>query len=119
MLPSTPQTRGLLDGDTLAPCGTRAPVLINVGRGDLLSEATTLRALERGWLRHFVGDVFAPEPLKQESPLWAHPRVTVTPHNSAVTQVEDVAGVFADNLARYEASGTDSLSHVFDWEAGY
>ena len=61
VLPSTPQTRGLLDGDALAPCAARAPTLINVGRGDLLSEDTIVEALERGWLSHFVGDVFAPE----------------------------------------------------------
>ena len=75
--------------------------------------------LDRGWLSHFVGDVFAPEPLAPASALWHHPRVTVTPHNSAVTQPEDVAAAFADNLARYEEGGVPALQHVFDWEAGY
>ena len=30
------------------------------------------------------------------------PKVTVTPHNAAVTQPEDVARAFAANLARFE-----------------
>lgn len=119
VMPSTPATRGLLDGDALAPCAARKPALINVGRGDLLTEATILTALERGWLSHFVGDVFAPEPLPTTSALWAHEHVTVTPHNSAVTQPSDVVDAFATNLERYEAGGVEALTHVFDWEAGY
>ena len=38
VLPSTAGTRGLLDGDALAACEPRRPALINVGRGDLISE---------------------------------------------------------------------------------
>jgi phosphoglycerate dehydrogenase-like enzyme len=84
-----PLTRGLLDGEALSACAAKRPVLINVGRGDLLSESTVAHALDAGWLRHFVGDVYAPEPLVPTSPLWHHPHVTVTPHNSAVTQPSD------------------------------
>ena len=119
VLPSTPQTRGLLDNEALAPCAARKPTMINVGRGDLLSEGAIVDALDRGWLEHYVGDVFDPEPLSTASPLWHHPHVTVTPHNSAVTQPSDVAEAFADNLGRYEAGGAAGLKHVFDWEAGY
>lgn len=122
VLPSTPATRGLLDGGVLESCAARqpiAPTLINVGRGDLLTEGTILTALDRGWLSHFVGDVFTPEPLPEESPLWGHPRVTITPHNSAVTKPEDVVAAFESNLMRYEAGGVSSLKNVFNWEAGY
>ena len=119
VLPSTPQTRGLLDGGALAPCAPKKPTLINCGRGDLLSEQSIISALDGGQLSHYVGDVFAPEPLDAASPLWRHPEVTVTPHNSAVTQPSDVAAAFEANLARYEAGGVDALEHVFNWESGY
>lgn len=119
VLPSTPQTRGLLDGDALAACAARVPALINVGRGDLLNEESIITALDRAHLSHYVGDVFVPEPLAESSALWNHPKVTVTPHNSAVTQPEDVASAFADNLERYEAGGAAALQHVFDWKSGY
>ena len=92
-------------------------MLINVGRGDLLSERTVLHALDRGWLRHFVGDVFVPEPLQPDSALWRHSRVTVTPHAAALTTADDVAAAFAENLARYERG--ERLRHVFDFERSY
>ena len=119
VLPSTPQTRGLLDGEALAACAARRATLINVGRGDLLTEATICGALERGWLRHYVGDVFATEPLPAASPLWHHPQVTVSPHVSAVSFPDDVAAAFKENLRRLEEGGLAQLQHVFDWERGY
>ena len=60
-----------------------------------------------------------PEPLPVESKLWAHPKVTVTPHNSAVTQPSDVVAAFEENLERYEAEGVGGLRNVFDWDSGY
>ena len=82
-------------------------------------KASIVRALDAGWLRHFVGDVFAAEPLPAASSLWRHPRVTVTPHVAAVTRAEDVARVFVPNLARYREGGVRALLHVFDWDRGY
>mmetsp|Transcript_50151 Transcript_50151/g.131987 ORF Transcript_50151/g.131987 Transcript_50151/m.131987 type:complete len:168 (-) Transcript_50151:231-734(-) len=119
VLPSTPQTRGLLAGDVLSACASRQPVLINVGRGDLIDEEAIVAALEKEWISHFVGDVFVPEPLPASSALWSHPKVTVTPHISAVTQPGDVADAFAVNFARFEQGGVGSLLHVFDWDNGY
>lgn len=124
VLPSTPQTRGMLDGGVLAATiahgkERKPPAMINVGRGDLLSESTILDALDQGWLSHFVGDVFHPEPLAETSPLWTHPKVTVTAHNSAVTQPQDVVTAFTENLERYEAGGAKALRNVFNWDSGY
>ena len=68
-LPSTPATRGLLSGDALKACAgdARAPgrptIFINVGRGDIMDEASILHALESGWIDHAVLDVFPVEPL--------------------------------------------------------
>lgn len=45
ILPSTPNTRGMLDGDMFRHCEGRRSVFINVGRGDICSEESILKAL--------------------------------------------------------------------------
>ncbi|KAG5191394.1 hypothetical protein JKP88DRAFT_295988 [Tribonema minus] len=129
-LPSTRATSGLLDGDTLAaacaPGGSaqqhqqlqqRAPVLINVGRGDVASEAALLRALDAGWLSGAVLDVLPAEPLPRSSPLWRARGVTITPHVAAKSTAADVARVFRENLRRH-ARG-QPLLYTVDWDQGY
>ena len=83
-----------------------------MARNSRLPQALLFRQGRRTlYLKHLLGlvsDVFAPEPLRAESPLWAHPKATVTSHNSAVTQPEDVAAAFADNLERFERGGVEA-----------
>lgn len=114
-LPSTPETRGLLDG-RFQRC-ERRPLFFNVGRGDVVAEAEILRALEAGFLRGAVLDVFADEPLAATSPLWRHACVTVTPHVAALSRPDDVADVFARNLERFLEGG--DLLYGVDWGKGY
>ena len=115
-LPSTPATRGLLDGGRLSAC-TKRPVLINVGRGDLISEASVVEALDEGWIREASIDVFEVEPLPAASPLWDREDVFVTPHVAALSRPEDVAKVFAANLDRYLRG--EPLLYEVDWGKGY
>ena len=115
-LPSTPATRGLLDGGRLRSCAKR-PVLINVGRGDLLSAASVVEALDAGWIAEASLDVFETEPLPADSPLWAREDVYVTPHVAALSRPEDVARVFAANLDRYVRG--EPLLYEVDWGKGY
>ena len=129
-LPSTSATRGLLDSGILArACGGNVasmeslvpprgpPVLINVGRGDIVSESTLIDALSRGYLSHAVLDVFAVEPLPPSSTLWDHDKVTITPHVAAVSYAHDVAAVFITNLELW-ARG-QPLQHVVNRQIGY
>merc|ERR1711972_560233 len=111
-----PQTRGLLDKDVLSACG-EGKLFINVGRGDVVSEQSLLDALAKGWLRGAVLDVFSPEPLPTESPLWKHPQVTITPHISAVTYSDDTAGLFVENLALWLED--KPLKYVVNLDKGY
>jgi D-2-hydroxyacid dehydrogenase (NADP+) len=77
--------------------------LINVGRGALIDEAAIVPALEAGHLRGAALDVFEVEPLPPESPLWKHPKVTISPHISGLTTVEGATAGFLHALGALEA----------------
>lgn len=98
--PSTPQTRGLVNADLLAQ-GHGRLTLINVGRGELVDVAVLLQALDEGRLGHAVLDVFPEEPLSAHSPLWQHPKVTVTPHHSGPSTAKQLIPDIQENLDRY------------------
>jgi glyoxylate/hydroxypyruvate reductase A len=102
LLPLTPETRGLLDGDTLSKLPYGAYV-VNVSRGALLVEDDLLALIDSGRLAGAMLDVFRDEPLPASHAFWHHPRVTVTPHVSAVTQIEDSVVQIAAKIRRLEA----------------
>jgi phosphoglycerate dehydrogenase-like enzyme len=83
----------------------------------VVSEATLIHALEENWLEQVVLDVFAAEPLPEESVLWEHPRVQITPHISAISYPSDIARVFVKNLEHWVQA--EALDHVVQWENGY
>ena len=121
LLPLTEATRGILNRDLfgkLAQDGAMgAPILINAGRGGLQSEADILAALEDGTLGGASLDVFEPEPLRAESPLWLHPTVIITPHVSADSTPDGlVFGVLKD-IAAFEAG--EKLPNEVDRTTGY
>ncbi|XP_042887425.1 glyoxylate/hydroxypyruvate reductase A-like isoform X2 [Penaeus japonicus] len=99
IMPSTPETRGMLGGDVLKNAKEGA-VLINIGRGDLISETDLIRSLDSGWLSGAILDVFAKEPLPSESPLWKHPKIVISPHSAAVFvyRSEDIAKKFCEKF---------------------
>ena len=106
MLPLTDDTRGLLNAALFAklPKDGRlgGPFLINAGRGGLQVEADIVAALDSGELKAATLDVFETEPLPQDSPLWSHPRVTVTPHNSATSNPDAIAASIARQIRAFE-----------------
>jgi D-3-phosphoglycerate dehydrogenase len=91
-LPSTPETKGWLDGEALGKCkdGVR---IVNCARGNLLVEADLQAALDSGKVAGAALDVFSSEPVT-DHPLFAYPNVVVTPHLAASTaEAQDRAGV--------------------------
>ncbi|WP_336945909.1 glyoxylate/hydroxypyruvate reductase A [Asaia sp. HN010] len=116
LLPSTPQTRGLLDGAFLSGLKPGAG-LVNVGRGDHLVESALLDALERGHLSGAVLDVQAQEPLGPDSPLWDHPKITLTPHIASEASREAQVIYLAEVIRQIERGESPAL--LYDRARGY
>ncbi|MBE6480055.1 MAG: D-2-hydroxyacid dehydrogenase [Olsenella sp.] len=105
-LPSTPETRGLVDADFLARMRPGA-ILANGGRGDLVDTDALVEALESGQVGGAALDVTNPEPLPTDHPLWNCENALVTPHVSGFwhlpVTLENVVDICEDNQRRYVA----------------
>jgi glyoxylate/hydroxypyruvate reductase len=121
LLPATPETDGIINRDVIAKLSRRgplgAPVIINAGRGRQQVEADILEALDDGTLHAVTLDVFATEPLPQDSGFWSHPKVTLTPHAAADSEPESICQYVAQEIARFERG--EKLQNVVERARGY
>ncbi|EAW0685072.1 glyoxylate/hydroxypyruvate reductase GhrA [Salmonella enterica] len=101
LLPNTAQTVGIINSELLDQLPDGAYVL-NLARGVHVQEADLLAALDSGKLKGAMLDVFCQEPLPQESPLWRHPRVAMTPHIAAVTRPAEAIDYIARTITQLE-----------------
>jgi glyoxylate/hydroxypyruvate reductase len=116
LLPLTDQTRGILDARVLGLL-RKGGCVINLARGGHVVVPDLLAALDGGHLAHAYLDVFETEPLPADSPLWAHPGVTVTPHIAALTEPRTSVGKVAENVERVRRG--DKPGNLVDFAAGY
>lgn len=110
LLPFTAETENLLNQHTFSQFKAGA-ILINVARGAIVDDLALLQALDNGLLEAACLDVFRQEPLPAEHAYWQHPAVMVTPHISAVTNVDTVIQQIAENYLRCQ-SGQALLNQV-------
>lgn len=119
-LPSTRETRGLVNEDILRRMKPDA-VILNAGRGATLDEAALVRALQQGRLGGAVLDVTAVEPLPADSPLWGMENVILTPHisgsNTDPVCLNATFKIFRDNLESFLTG--KPLCNVVDMLVGY
>ena len=116
LLPLTARTRGVLDARAFA----RMPeggCVVNLARGAHVVTADLLAALACGRLAHAYLDVFETEPLPADSPLWAHPGVTITPHVAALTEPRTALPRIVENVERVRRG--EAPLNLVDREAGY
>ncbi len=121
LLPATPATQGILGLELLRRLkrdgAAGGACLINAGRGALQVDADILAALDEGSLAGATLDVFPTEPLPAASALWAHPQVTITPHNAATSDPAALVANVLRQIDRCEAGLP--LEHVVDRAVGY
>ena len=118
-LPATPETIGLFDRDRLSRLNQGAGI-VNVGRASAMDYDALSDLLRAGYLSGAIIDVFDPEPLPPESPLWHVPNLIVTPHVSADdgdNYLRITLDIFFNNLRRHLKG--EPLQNLVRPELGY
>jgi phosphoglycerate dehydrogenase-like enzyme len=99
--PHTQDTHHMIDARMLDRM-KRGAGLVNYSRAHLVDYEALCRKLERGELAAVL-DVFDPEPLPPDSPLWHVPNLLITPHSSsddANRYTPDTLDLLLRNVAR-------------------
>ena len=116
LLPLTPETNNLLDRRRLATLPQGA-YLINVARGAQVAEPDLLTLIRSGHIAGATLDVFRNEPLPAPHPFWEEPRITITPHISALTVRGEAVRQIIDKITAIEAG--QQVDDVVDRNLGY
>jgi phosphoglycerate dehydrogenase-like enzyme len=116
--PLTPETRGLIGEPELRSLKPSA-VVINVGRGPVIHEASLILALKEGWIQGAALDVFEQEPLPPNHPFWGMENVLISPHCADRTPgwLEQSIDLFLANFHRYRDG--EPLLNLVDKKASY
>jgi len=121
LLPRTTDTEGLLNLALFRKLrrdgAAGGAFLINAARGQLQIDADIVTALDEGTLAGATLDVFPQEPLPARSPLWSHPKVTITPHNAGDISPRIFASHVIAQIERFE-NGLP-LDYLIDRNRGY
>jgi len=117
-LPLTPQTKKLFNTHTFHMMKENA-FFINVSRGDVVEEDDLVEALRSKCIRGASLDVFATEPLPEDSPLWSVPNLFITPHYSAISPMylDRSLKIFRNNLQIFPQR--IGMLNVVDKQRGY
>ncbi|MCH8294212.1 D-2-hydroxyacid dehydrogenase [Candidatus Poribacteria bacterium] len=118
-VPRTPQTRGMIGQKQLALMKPTA-MLVGMSRGGIIDETALVQSLRENRLAAAALDVFAKEPLPEDSELWDVENLLVTPHVSGGTQFEGqyVLDIFRENLERF-VRGELPLRNQVDKQRGF
>ena len=116
ILPLTPDTKEFYNKEFFNQM-KEGSVLINVGRGAQIQEDDLLESLDNNHLRGVMLDVFKKEPLNEDSPLWNHPKIKITPHIASITNAKSVAPQVIKNHTNMIEG--NELNNLVDRNKGY
>ena len=117
VLPKTAETTNILGNGILQHCAESKTCLINIGRGNIISDKDLLEALDKGWIREAILDVFNEEPLPKNHPFWLHPNIVLTPHVAGVSRPQNIAECFLTNLELHLQG--EKPNNLVDWQNLY
>lgn len=108
--PLIPETRGLINKDTLAQMKTGA-IVINTARGGLVVEADVAEACKSGKLLGYGADVVEVEPMKTPHPYQEADNILLTPHVGSRTyeSVQRQGLRAANNLVNFLTGNPDYI----------
>ncbi|MEQ8291941.1 MAG: D-2-hydroxyacid dehydrogenase [Roseovarius sp.] len=117
-VPLLPSTRGMIGAADFAAMKCSA-VVVDVSRGGVIDSGALLAALQEGRIAGAGLDVFAEEPLPEESPFWDLDNIILSPHASGVYEGWDLNSfdMFIENLKRWQRG--EALSNVVEPARGY
>jgi phosphoglycerate dehydrogenase-like enzyme len=118
-VPLTSRTRHLIGRKELGLMKKTAG-LFNLARASVVDYVALAQKLERGELAGAILDVFEPEPLPADSPLWSTPNLIMTPHVGCDDAEKYMALTFdlvLNNVRRYLKG--EPLVNVVDREEGF
>lgn len=119
-LPLTKETRHLFTEEQFNRMKPES-FFINIGRGEIVVENDLIEALQNGMIAGAGLDVFAKEPLSEDSPLWEMENVIITPHTAGSTEHYNqrvIENIFIPNLKNYVAGMTPEINLV-SYSKGY
>ncbi|WP_058307212.1 D-2-hydroxyacid dehydrogenase [Gracilibacillus massiliensis] len=119
-LPLTNQTREMFAASQFNQM-KKSAFFINIGRGAIVREQNLIEALQDNKIAGAGLDVFATEPLPDDSPLWKMENVIVTPHSAGATEQYDqrvLEDIFIPNFKEYLKSKKPNIN-VVDYKKGY
>lgn len=112
-VPLLDSTMGMLDKSKLKLMKKTA-CLINTSRGPIVNEPDLIEFLREGKILGAGLDTFAQEPLPMDSELLTLDCVVTTPHCGGNTVDNDInmATICMDNIARYDATGDNTMCGI-------
>nr|WP_042197955.1 D-2-hydroxyacid dehydrogenase [Paenibacillus camerounensis] len=118
-LPLTGETQRLFNAAVFNACPQGA-YYINIGRGATTNTDDLMAALNSGQLAGAGLDVFDPEPLPQEHPLWGMEQVIITPHCAGSTDryADRIVELFTENVQAYLNNGKP-VRNLVDYSRQY
>lgn len=116
--PQTPRTEGLLKEREFSLMKPSA-VLVNIARGVIVDQDALVGALQEKRIAGACLDVTSPEPLPEDSPLWAMENVILTPHVGGATPLYGLKGarIVRRNLEAFLAG--ERMPTEYDRLKGY
>ncbi len=116
LVPKTESTNHLLNHAMFYQMPKNS-ILINIARGNSVDSHALMQALDDDQLAHAVLDVFETEPLPVDSPLWQHPKISLTPHIAGRDHLASSAKIIAENIKNMEQNKT--AFPIYNHEKGY